>query len=66
MTTEERQQNLRNLINAATATLGYIDLIQNPEPGKQIDRDECLGKAHVHAERALRQAQELLSDALGH
>jgi hypothetical protein len=65
MTTEERQQKCTNVCGAAIATLGWIDLMQNPEPDQKIDRDECLSKAHAQAERALKLAQELLTDAWG-
>lgn len=64
MTTEERIEKLKNLVNATTATFGYIDLIQNPEPGPQIDREAALGKLHKNAERAMRLVQEVYFDAL--
>jgi hypothetical protein len=63
MTIEERGQKCKDLYGAVTATLGYIDLIQNPEPG-QLGKDECLNKAHLQADRAREMVIELLRDAL--
>ena len=63
MTIDERIDKLKNITNATTAIMGYLDLIQNPEPGQQVDTADCISKAHKNAGRAERAAQELIRDA---
>lgn len=62
MTLEERREMLKELNVAVTDTFGYLDLIQDPDPGEQVDKDECLRRAHKTAKNALKTVQELLKD----
>jgi hypothetical protein len=71
LTREERWEHISNITNAATAVMGYLDLIQHPEQleqlgqqlGKKIDKDECIGKALQQAERVMKSGTALRMDA---
>jgi hypothetical protein len=62
MTIEELVQRLTDLNGAIEPTFAYLDMIQNPEPGQQVDKDKFLVKAFENAERTMRLLQKLRRD----
>jgi hypothetical protein len=63
MTIEELRERLKGLNNPVTATFGYLDMIQDPPPEMQIDKEAVLVKAHKSAERASRLLMQLIRDS---
>jgi hypothetical protein len=63
MTHDQLAERLKEVNGSLIATIGYLDMIQDPPPEMQIDKDATLVRAFENAERALRLLHQLQRDS---